>query len=172
MAYRSDTDALEARLDVLTKELAERTQARDEVARMLAEARDRDAAQRWLDERPRRRRRRIVIAAVASTMLALGGLVTFFVVRHDPQHERDEQVLRELDQFAGKMCKCTESSCATAVSEQMQKWAQALVKDYDNTRKPSEELAKRATVIAERLGKCMMKAMSPNEQHATPASQF
>jgi hypothetical protein len=167
MAYRSDTDALEARLDVLTKELADRTTERDEVARMLAEARDRDAAQRWLDERPRRRRRRIVIA-IASTMLMLGGLVTFFVVRHDSQHERDEQVLREFAQFADDTCKCTDSKCATAVNERMTKWAQEQAKDYEPNRKPSEELIKRATVIAERLTKCMTQAMSSNDQQAKP----
>jgi hypothetical protein len=168
MAYRSDTDALEARLDVLTKDLAERTQERDEVARMLAEARDRDAAQRWLDERPRRRRRRIVIAAVASTMLALGGVVSFFVVRHDSQHERDEKVLRDLEQFADDTCKCTDSKCATAVNERMQKWAEQMAKDYQPDRKPSEEVIKRVTVIAERLTKCMTKAMTTNEQQASP----
>jgi hypothetical protein len=162
MAYRSDTDALEARLDVLTKDLADRTRERDEVARMLAEARDRDAAQRWLEERPRRRRR-LLIAGLAAAVMMLGGIVTFFVVRHDSLRERDEQVLRDLEQFTDDMCQCTESKCVTAISNRMNEWAQRMAEDYGPGRKLDEELVKRTATIAERMGKCMTKAMSAND---------
>jgi hypothetical protein len=159
MTYRSDTDALEARLDVLEKDLADRTRERDDVAHMLAEARGLDAARRWLEDRPRRHRRRIMLAAIASTMMLLGGLITFFVVRHDPKRDREEQVLRQFQGFTDDMCKCTEAKCAQSVSDRMTKWGAEISKDYDNN-KPSEELVKRASKVAEQLTACMSKAMT------------
>ena len=103
----------------------------------------RDAARRWLQERPRRRRRRLVLVGIASTMMMLGGLVTFFMMRHDSKRDREEQVLQKFQEFADDMCKCTESKCAQAVSERMTTWGQAMAKE-DKDDKPSEELVKRA----------------------------
>ena len=160
MTYRSDTDALEARLDVLEKDLADRTRERDDVAHMLAEARDRDAARRWLEGRPKRRRRRIMLVGLASTMMMVGGLVTFFVMRHDSKRDREERVLLQFEDFADDMCRCTESTCAQSVNDRMTKWATEMAKDYRDE-KPDEELIKRATAIAERMGTCMQKAMTP-----------
>ena len=172
MTYRSDTDALEARLDVLDKDVANRTRERDEVARLLAEARNTDAARRWLDERPRRRRRRIRLVAIASAMLLLiGGLVMFRAIRHHSQHEHDERVLAELQHFADSMCQCKDTQCTSAVSDKMTQWGHQLEQqdDYYKQHKPSDELSQRMMVIVERLSTCMTKVMSNNpEQPSKP----
>ncbi len=84
MVYRNDVDALAARHRELEAELQRRIRERDDVAHMLAEARDRDAEERrvadLLADGPRRRRRRrwrIAVIALALVGIAIGGVLRY-----------------------------------------------------------------------------------------------
>ena len=162
MTYRSDTDALEARLEVLEKDLTDRTRERDEVARLLAEARNTDAARRWLEDAPRRRRRRkILFGVLASAVLIAAAIMTLVRMHRDARLERNEQVLHQFEQFADEACACKDKACADKVTERVSKWGQEMAKDHDYLdEKPDPEMVKRFEPVAERFSKCLTAAMS------------
>ncbi|MGE5183884.1 MAG: hypothetical protein ACM31C_17560 [Acidobacteriota bacterium] len=159
MAYRSDVDALEARVKVLSAELADRERERDEVARMLAEARAKEQADRiaadYAAGGPQRRRRRLAIAtAVAATLVA--GLFAWRIAhRH---HDTTARLMRQLDQFADQMCACPDASCVQHVSEAMAKWAIELERE-GVPEHLDDATMRRAEAIAERVTTCTQKAM-------------
>jgi hypothetical protein len=167
MTYRSDTDALEARLDVLQKDLAVRERERDEVARMLAEARRADEARRWLEARPRRRRRRILIATIGSTVMLLGGFLTYNGMRHESRRERQERVLHAFERFADEICKCNDRACADDVSNKMMQWGEQQAKDADRDAPYTAELSKQFDSVGERFGKCLQRAMGVEQGSAS-----
>jgi len=161
MAYRNEIDALQARLAMLEVDLGERTLERDEVARMLAEARERARREDHEARAPIRRRRRWIFAVVAAGLLALGGIASLFVMRSRPHRLDIDGAIDELQRFSDQMCACKEydRACGKGVSDAMTKWGQAVEKEYPNHDypRPTDEQMKRITGIAETLGKCMSR---------------
>ena len=164
MAYRSDVEALEARVHALSAELADRQRERDEVAQMLADARMRAHADSVIADLEaggpaRRRRKRIKIAAALGVLaLAIGGL-GYRMTRH-----HDDPVARALRQFAkytDQMCACSDQQCVQYVTDDLTKWSQQLVKDEPSLQHPDHETMQRAEPIVKRFTQCMSKAMSP-----------
>ncbi len=160
MAYRSDVDALEARVKHLSAELAERERERDEAARMLAEARAKEQADQLAADYAaggpqRRRRRRLTIAAAAAATL-IAGLFAWRIAHR--RHDSTERVLRRLDQFADQMCACPDAACMQHVSEAMASWAIAMERE-GVPEHLDDATMKRAEAIAERVTKCTQKAM-------------
>ena len=175
MAYRNDIDALEARHRVLEAEVVERVRARDEVAHMLLEARDRDAAERHFSDLaaggPRRRRRRLVLI-VAIMLVVVGGVYAGITgVRHHRNAQRHAQIVAAMtrfEMFTNEVCACTTAACVQTVTEEMTKWAQEASSrsDLKKLPQPDPDDIKRMTVIGERYGRCVTAAMTP-----PPASQ-
>ncbi len=161
MAYRSDVDALAARVQALSAELADRERERDEVARMLAEARAKEQADRvaadYAAGGPQRRLRRRLTIAVSAAATLVAALVAWRVThRHD---DRMERALQRFDRYATEMCECADSGCVQHVSEDMAKWAMQMQKDdFPPPGKIDAATMKRAQAIAERMTKCMEKA--------------
>jgi hypothetical protein len=167
MAYRSDLDALQARHVALEAEVADKTRARDEVARMLADARAIEEAARELTEGPARRRRRWRLAAAAATALVLvAGAVGYRLVQ--PRRDQTEEVIRQMSRFTDEVCGCTDTACVRQVSDAMAKWGMALAKEQPSPPKPDEAMMKRLTEITTRMSSCMMRAMSVETATVTP----
>jgi hypothetical protein len=163
MAYRGDVEALEARVAALTADLAVRVRERDEVARLLDEARARAGAEAYFADLAsggpaRRRRRRLRIAAItASVAMIVGGL---FAYRARSHHDRYETAMRAFEKFTGEMCQCRDSVCAMKVSDELTRWGTAMQKEWQPPPKFDEAQLKRATALGTRLGECMTKAMN------------
>jgi hypothetical protein len=162
MAYRSDVEALEARVHALSAELADRQRERDEVAAMLADARLRAHAESVIADLEaggpaRRRRKRIKLAAaVGAFVLAIAGF-GYRVTR--PHDDRIARVMAKYSAYADQMCGCTNSQCSQQVADDMTKWSQQMLKDDPSLEKPDKDAMKQAEVIAQRLMKCMVRAM-------------
>src|SRR5437870_4155676 len=120
MAYRSEIDALQARLTTLEADLGERTRERDEVAHMLAEARARAQREDYEAAAPIRRRRWRIAIAAAVSLLALGIGIAALVMTRPTPHNRMDQAIARIDQFGNETCQC--GDCAQKVSEAMTKW--------------------------------------------------
>ena len=167
MAYRSDLDALQARHVALEAEVADKTRARDEVARLLADARALEAAARELAEGPARRRRRGRLIAAAVTVLALvAGAVGYRLAQ--PRHDRTAEAVRQMTRFTDEVCGCTDTACVQQVSEAMAKWGAALAKEDPSPPRLDEATTKQLTEITKRMGSCMMRAMSVDTATVTP----
>lgn len=176
MAYRNEIDALQARLANIEADLGERTLERDEVAHMLAEARERARREDYEARAPIRRRRRWIFAVVASGLLALGGIASLFVMRSGPRRLDIDQAIDEMQMFSDRMCACKEGdqACAQSVSDAMTKWSEAVTKQYPkhDYPKPTDEQMKRIMGIADTLTKCMSRAMmGPPPHDPVPAAQ-
>src|SRR5689334_7425133 len=96
--YRDELAALEARYAALEAEVADRERARDEAARMLAEAkaraRNEEIVADVLSGGPERRRRRnltIVAAVVGVVAIAFGGV--YLKTRKSAQARREAEIL-------------------------------------------------------------------------------
>jgi hypothetical protein len=168
MIYRNDVDALAARHRELDSEVQARIRERDDVAHMLAEARDRDAEERrvadLLADGPRkRRRRRLRLAAIALALVGLAIAGTTLYREHVARmrETRIDNAIAVMQSFTAEMCQCTTSECAAKVSDEMVKWSQRMVKEVGGpiTPKPTDEQIKLMTEIGERMGKCMQRAM-------------
>ena len=170
MAYRNDVDALEARLKDLESEVGDRTRERDEVAQLLAEARARESAERYVTEAPRRRRKqRIIVVAVFASLAAV--IAAFAIFRTTCRGDRTDYIaeaIAKLQEFTDQMCQCRDATCAQKVGDELTKWGQEMAKRHPNP--PSnmtEQQTKDINAIAEKLGMCMQKAMTvtpnPNE---------
>jgi hypothetical protein len=174
MAYRNNLEALQARHTALVVEVAERTRVRDEVGRLLVDARVLADAERQFADRavggPQRRRRRrwLIASAIALFTLVAGGIV-FRIAQ--PKRDPFEATLKRLEGFTDEMCRCSNTQCAQQVSDSMTKWSVEMAKEWKNPPKVDEETTKRATEIGTRLGNCMVKAMSvsPEQAQAQPA---
>jgi len=167
MAYRSDVDALEARLVALRGEVGEKTRERDEVAHLLTEARARAAADGlaadWAAGGPqRRRKRRIWLAAIAATVALLGTLLTLRVMQ--PRHPDPlARVARQLTIFTDAICACHDKQCADGVNDVLTRWAQELARDQQQQAQatPTEDQMKEFQVLGERYATCMTRALTP-----------
>ncbi len=160
MTYRSDADALEARLGNLERDLAAKTVERDEIARMLDEARHRDAAMRWMEDAPRRRRRRRMFAGIVSAMLLIGGFATWRVMRRESHRDHDERIVQQIERFTDDMCRCTDKACADKVSNAFTEWGAQMAKDEYRDTKPDEALMRRVADVVKRYADCMTKLMT------------
>ena len=174
MIYRNDVEALEARYRALEAELALRTQARDEAARMLAEARaraDREAelADIVSGRRAHRRRRQRTILGVFTLLTLLGIQLGYRLATYDGTC-RVEQMLQRYAEFADQTCICMNSACVQHVTGEMSKWAAEMVRE-DPSPKIDEDLIKRATAIGERMAKCMTRAMTTETSAANAAAE-
>jgi len=169
MAYRSDVEALEARVHALSAELADRQRERDEVAQLLADARAREHAESVIADLEaggpaRRRRKKIKIAAaVGALALAIAGFGYRVTRRHEDKIAR---VMATFSGYADEMCACSDQQCAQFVSNDMTKWATQLIKDDPSLQKPEPAVMKQAEKIAQRMTECMMRAMTPPVQSA------
>lgn len=170
MAYRNDLEALLARQVALEAEVAERIRARDEVARLLAEARALEEAERQLADRAaggpaRRRRRRTRIAAAMTALTLVAGGVGYRLAQ--PKRDRFAEAITQMSLFTDEMCGCANAACADKVSEAMTRWATEMAKDPQPPPKLDEATTKRLTEIAERMGTCMSSAMTGPRAPAT-----
>ncbi|HUJ61455.1 MAG TPA: hypothetical protein VLX92_23280 [Kofleriaceae bacterium] len=160
MPYRSDVEALEARLRALDAELRARTRVRDEAAGLLADARRREREAR-IDEDiarggPMRRRRLIALVAAAATALCI---VAALVLGRTPRDPGVDDALDQLDRFGDQMCACRNQTCAQAVTDEVTTWATLLAQKQSDLARPSEAQNKRAQAIADRFGECTTRAM-------------
>lgn len=162
MAYRDDVQALEARHAALSADLVARVRERDEVARLLADARVHADAEAYIADLEsggpaRRRRKRLQLAALTTGIaLAFGAVIA---MRAKPEDHRAEDSLRAFDKFTDEMCACKDAACANHVSEDMTRWADSMQADWKPAPKFDDAQMKRATDLAKRMGDCMVKAM-------------
>jgi hypothetical protein len=166
MAYRSDVDALEARLVALRGEVGEKTRERDEVAHLLTEARARAAADGlaadWAAGGPqRRRKRRIWAATIAATIAVLGTLLTLRVMHHG-HPDPFQSTARQFAIFTHAMCTCHDKQCADGVNDELTRWAQDMARDARQPQsRPSPEQMKLFQDLGQRYATCMTTAMTP-----------
>jgi hypothetical protein len=163
MAYRNDLEALLARHVALEAEVAERIRARDEVARLLAEARALEEAERQLADLaaggPARRRRHRTLMVTAMTALTLvAGSVGFRLAQ--PRRDRLEEAITQMTVFTDEMCSCVDAACAEKVSDAMTKWGSEMAKEAQPPLRLDDAITKRFTEIGQRLGTCMSRAMT------------
>ena len=153
MAYRNDLEALEARHAALEAEIAERTHERDEAARLLAEARERERAMQTeivVDPSPRRRQQMIAIAA---GVLAVIGIVVG--IAHLAKQSREEArfaaLYEQFERFANEVCACDDAACIDAVQQRVTQWSAQL--DPDGS--ADSKHAYRFLQVAERMSRCI-----------------
>src|SRR5690242_13131135 len=150
MAYRDDLSALEARVEALSAEVAERERERDEAARLLHEARERAHAEHVMADLAaggpaRRQRRRTRNAAAFGFALLLGGGVTYFALHHDTKRDRVEQAMQKFEQFADDLCLCKDTACVQAVADAMTKWSTDHLSDFEPVDKLDQQVLARGT---------------------------
>lgn len=147
MAYRDDLAALEARKAAAEAELVEKTRARDELVRLVDEARYLARAEaafagnRHDLKRGAGRRRRLLWLAVAAGVVVA-------------TYER-------------AMCACAEleyprsSECALHLVDDMTRWSTERAKEVGRQPKLDDQQMKRATAIGESMAQCMANALAP-----------
>jgi hypothetical protein len=67
--------------------------------------------------------------------------------------------MAKLDEFAGKMCACTDAKCAQLVSDEINKYGQEMAKSDRKSMTLSDADQKRMAAATKRLTKCMTDAM-------------
>jgi hypothetical protein len=166
--FRSDVDALEARHATLEAELADKLRARDEAARMLAEARARQRDEQVTADHaaggPRRRQRRTALALAAVMMFALGIVLVARVADQRAERARNFRMIRvftQLEMFTDEMCACPDRACLDRVNDAMNRWAVELAKEPADTSKPEPEWTAKATKLGDRMTKCTARLTSP-----------
>ena len=89
--------------------------------------------------------------------------------RSEPEPERSimAQAIEKLTEMTDAMCACTDRTCADAVMQEITRWSTEMGKDFQ-AQKPTDEETREATAIAERLSRCMMKAMGGSPQGSPP----
>jgi hypothetical protein len=175
MAYRSDLEALEARHAALEAEVAERTRQRDEIARMVDEARSREhhanIARDWAAGGPaRRRRRNINIGVAVGVVMVLGLGVVRLATRPSARERRIETAIKKFEYFTDQICACKDKTCAERVTADITKWSEEMTRSYkDDWAKdpPDYDATKRMEKIATRFSECMTKVY----QLETPAER-
>lgn len=177
MAYRNDVDALAARHEALQAEVDAKTRDRDEVSRLLEEARGRERNEQLYRDYAsggpqRRRRRRVRIAlALAALMTAVLGIVFAFRVMHHPV-DRIAEAMRMMEKFTDEMCQCHDSRCAQDVSDVMMRWSQQQAQQHPaGLPQLSDKDSKRAAALGERMGRCMVRAMNVEAPMPPPHAQ-
>jgi hypothetical protein len=162
MVYRDDVEALEARHRALETELAQRTRERDDVARLLAEARERAAYEsRLLAEAmagvTRRKRQRTLIASAIATAAVIVGAAEYRSSHRGA--DRTAALVARYAMFADEICRCSDMACTTRTTDKMTAWAAELAREDPLPAKIDEASMKRMTELAERFTRCMTVAM-------------
>lgn len=160
--FRSDVDALAARHAVLEAELADKVRARDEAARMLAEARAKqhDVAR---GDTPRARalaqhRRRVVFACLGVMMFALGLVLVARVADQREARAHEFHAIRiqtQFEAYAAALCACPDRACVAQVSNEMNAYASGL-RDEASV-KSSPVWTKRTAALGERMARCVSR---------------
>jgi hypothetical protein len=183
MAYRDDLAALEARKAAAETELREQARAHDELERLVDEARylaraeaafggNRHDSMRHPDRR-RGLRWLAVIAGVVAGVAGVGGLAAHGVSR-PVAPPLVEVLFFQMAAYEGAMCECTEleyptsSECVRRVSDEMMRWSTTTMADVHEPPKLDDDQTKRATRMGERIGACMLRAMTPPPEPVIP----
>ena len=160
MAYRNDVDALAARHEALQAEVDEKTRDRDEVSRLLEEARARkrndDLYQDYASGGPQRRRRRRIRIALGFAALVIGVLGVVLALRvshHEPYHW--DASIKQIQQFKDEMCQCHDYACAQRVVEAMTSWSQQQAREMRMPPPMSKADTERIARTGEQMGQCM-----------------
>ena len=161
MAYRSDVEALEARLADLQRDLADRTRERDEVARLIAESRDREPRAAILADLaaggPTRRLQQRALITLGFIVVAVLGVLGYRALHRD---DRNDRIMAEFAELTDMMCLCKDKACADAVMAKVTTWGAEVAKEISEPPKLDEAMTKRASELGTRLGECAAKAMS------------
>ena len=160
MIYRDDIAALQARYRALDAELTERTRERDEVARLLAEAHQREQHERVLIDAamggPARRR---LYALIAGGILMLGLIAAVLIHREYGARDHLAETITQYARFADDMCRCHDSACARQTMDEMSKWTTEAIRDEPPS-KPDRATMQRLESIARQLTECATRAMT------------
>lgn len=71
-----------------------------------------------------------------------------------------EQAMQAMEEFTERFCACTDAQCAQTVVDDLTRWSQDMARRGSEPPKLSEDDARRAAEIGERMGQCMQNAMS------------
>jgi hypothetical protein len=178
MAYRDDLAALEARKAAAEAELVEKTRARDELVRLVDEARylaRADAAfvgTKHESKRGARRRRLGWLAVAASLVAAVGGLAAY---RLSPRAipGPGEEAFAQMAAYERAMCACAELEaprsfeCGRQVADNMTKGRIELAPEIPGLQELDDKQRKCATAIRESMAIRITRAMA---QPAAPIS--
>lgn len=169
--YRNDVEALAARHAALAAEVAEKTRARDEAARMLAEARARQHAEARAAEASRPRHQRGVVIAVAAVALAVIALAIWAGSHRKSDRERTMgRATEQLAAFTDEMCRCPDATCAQAVMDRLGQWSRELSRELPPSNDPIDsELAARISKITDRMSTCAQQAFGAREKYGQQA---
>ena len=171
MVYRDDVTALEARHRALEADLAERTRERDDVARLLAEAKERAAYEsRMLAEAlagaTRRKRQRTLIAGAIAAAAVIVGAAEYRATHRGA--DRTAELVARYAMFADEICRCNDMACTTRTTDKMTAWAAELAREDPLPSKIDEASMKRMTELAERFTRCMTAAMRSEANAESP----
>lgn len=159
MAYRDDVAALEARLAALTIDAAVRVRERDEVARLLAEARARTDA--VPQSRSRRDRTGFPTAFVIAGLAAAIGVAAGSLSESKPSPDTGV-ALAHLEQLANEMCGCVTRSCAERVDDEVAQWSSGIAATWRAHLDTAD--SERAADLDSRLTTCRNLTQSPGPQ--------
>jgi hypothetical protein len=82
-----------------------------------------------------------------------------------------EQTLQAMEDFADRFCNCHDAQCAQTVMDDLTRWSQDVVRSKSEPPKLSEDEARRAADVGERMGRCMQSAMAGSTSPPPPPSQ-
>src|SRR5215470_814347 len=162
MVYRDDVEALEARHRALEADLAERTRERDDVARLLAEAKERAAYEsRMLAEAlagaTRRKRQRTLSAGAIAAAAVIVGAAEYRATHRGA--DRTAELVARYAMFADEICRCSDIACTTRTTDKMTAWAAEMAREDALPAKIDEASMKRMTELAEQFTRCMTTLM-------------
>ncbi len=161
MAYRSDVEAMEARLADLEHQVGDVTRERDELARMIADARSRARRQAIFDDLkaggPTRRLYRNAAITVGAIAIASLGVVAYRATTRD----KGDRFVKKFEQFTDQICRCTDKACADKITDEITRWStEEAAIDADRHDAPDEATMKRMSTVAEKYTACLTKLLS------------
>jgi hypothetical protein len=160
MAYRNDLDALAARLTHLHAEVLARTRERDELARLVSDARAEEQAETNLVRARLYGKRRdallVVLALLALVSIcALGAAVK-------PMFAFDfvDDPIADYEAFADAMCACRDAACVHRVDGEITAWA-AVEQPRDVLRPWSRADGQYLNLLGRQVAACMERRLAP-----------
>jgi len=93
------------------------------------------------------------------------------VAERSPDPDSFEDVMSKMGEFRDKMCVCSDTTCAQAVTDEMTKWSTEIAKRANPGVKqptPTDDQMKEMTAVAQELSKCMAAAMTAGSSTGTP----
>jgi len=159
MAYRNDVDALEARHRALEAELADRVRERDDVARMLAEARAQERAEQLRIDAvmggPMRRRRTAMLIGAVLLLVTIAGAMTYRKTCGRP-HSVAAFIAR-FQAFTDEICRCRDTACAERTNKAIVAWSTELAREHPTPPPIDDASSLHMAQIAEQFGRCMTR---------------